>query len=271
MIQRKKRGFRDRTQPFEGLVEIWTHQKGKLVDMQRFKNTVLFQGNAEVIRTLCTTSPATKPRVITRMAIGDQGAIPSDPTVPKVPVKSATGLYHELYRKDVDSSEETLYSTVAVTYTGNTTSASNILSNLSSTVGLVVGMVVTGTGIPTGSVISNVLSSTTVQISNQASSTNVGVNLNFLGSVNECQFIATFDSALVATTAFANPSQPRVNEVGLVIIDPTASAGLTRADVAAPTAPPADEVVMTVRTFKSVPFEVANDTTITIRYTIFTE
>lgn len=266
----KKSGFRDRTQPFEGLVEVWVHQKGVLVDFSEYKNTVLFQGNAEVIRTLSTTTPATKPRVITRMAIGDQGTIPADATVPKVPVKTATGLYHEVYRKDIDTYNQTLYSTVVITYTGNTVNGTNSITNMSSTVGLVKGMTVAGTGIPAGSVIVAILTGTSIQISNNAISTNVGISINFTGTVNECQFIATFDSALVPTTAFSNPSQPRVNEVGLVIVDPTAN-GLIRADVVAPATNLSDEVVMTLRTFKSVPFEAANDTTITIRYTIFTE
>lgn len=269
MIQTKKRGFRERTQPFEGMVEIWVHKAGQLVDVQRMKNTVLFQGNAEVIRAICSTLPLA-PRVITRMAIGDQGAIPSDPTTPKVPVKSATGLYHELYRKDVDSSIQTIYSLTPLVIMGNTTPASNILSALTTTAGIVNGMVVTGTGIPQGTVVTNVLSASTVQISNAAISSNTGININFLGAVNECQFIATFDSATIPVSTYANPTQPRVNEVGLVIVDPNAH-GTGRAAVLAPTAPYSDEVVMTVRTFKSVPFEIANDTTITIRYTIFTE
>lgn len=271
MIQKRHSGFRDRTQPFEGLVEIWVHANGQLVDFQRLKNIVLFQGNTEVIRTLCTITPGTAPRVVTRMAIGDQGAIPSDPTIPKVPVKTATGLYHELYRKDVDSSIKTLYSTVALTYTGNTTIGTNTLTNLSSTTGVVKGMAVSGTGIPAGTIVSAVLTSTSVQVSNNSTSTNTGTSINFIGTVNECQFTATFDSALITLSAYSNPSQPRVNEVSLIIIDPTAGAGISRAPVVAPASVPSDEVVMTLRTFKSVPFEIANNTTITIRYTIFTE
>jgi len=270
MLEKKRSGFRARTQPFEGLMEVWVHQKGELIDFQIHKNIVLFQGNAEVIRTISSSVPSTEPRVITRMAIGDQGTIPSDATVPKVPVKTATGLYHEIYRKDVDTYNQTLYSTVALTYTGNTSTGSNVLTSLSSTSGIVQGMSVTGTGIPAGSIVVAVLTSTTVQISNNATSANVGININFTGTVNECQFIATFDSTLVPLTSFSNPSQPRVNEVSLVIVDPN-FAGLVRADVAAPAANSSDEVIMTLRTFKSVPFEVANDTTITIRYTIFTE
>lgn len=271
-----KKGPSDRASLFEGLVEIWTYKKGddgekRLSDYQRLKNIILFQGNAEVIRTICETVPATKPRVITRMAIGDQGTIPADSTVPKVPVKTATGLFHEIYRKDVDSYTPTLYSPTGFVYVGNTNSGSNVISSLSSTAGVVVGMVVTGTGIPLGSVVTEIITATSIRISANATSSNSGINITFAGSVNECQFVATFDAADVPLTSFANPSQPRVNEVGLVIIDPTAGSGVVRPPVAAPGANASDEVLMTIRTFKSVPFEVANDVSITIRYTIFTE
>lgn len=266
-----KRGPRDRADLFEGLVEIWAYKKGVLFDYQRVKNIVLFQGNAEIIRTLSIISPATKPRVITRMAIGDQGTIPSDSTVPKVPVKSSSALFHEIYRKDIDMRTPTLYSPTGFTYTGNTTTGSKILTSLSSTAGIVTGMTVTGTGIPLGAVVEEVITGSSVRISGEATSNNSGVNISFAGTVNECQFTATFDAVDVPLTAFANPSQPRVNEVGLVIIDPTAGAGLVRPPVASPNANAVDEVLMTIRTFKSVPFEVANDVSITIRYTIFTE
>ena len=271
-----KRGPKDRSDLFEGLVEIWSyknHPDGskRLFDYQRVKNIVLFQGNAEIIRTLSTISPTTKPRIITRMCVGDQGTIPSDSTVPKVPVKTAASLYHEIYRKDIDSRIPTLYSPVGLTYTGNTTIGLDVLSGLSSTVGVVIGMSVTGTGIPLGAVVINVISSSSVQISAIADSSNTSININFSGVINECQFSATFNATDVPTTAFANPSQPRINEVGLVIVDPTAVDGLVRSPVSSPAAPPADEVLMTIRTFKSVPFEIANDVSITIRYTIFTE
>jgi len=271
-----RRGPKDRADLFEGLVEIWAYKKNadgtkRLFDYQRIKNIVLFQGNAEIIRTLSVIDPATKPRVITRMAIGDQGTIPSDSTVPKVPVKTASTLFHETYRKDIDARVPTLYSTVGFTYTGNTTISSQVLSGLSSTAGIVIGMTVTGTGIVLGSVVTEIITGNSVRISVNATSSNTGINITFSGTVNECQFSATFNAVDVPLTSFANPSQPRVNEVGLVIIDPTAVAGLVRPPVNSPTANAADEVLMTIRTFKSVPFEVANDVSITIRYTIFTE
>jgi hypothetical protein len=329
-------GPRDPANLLEGKVEILAYKRGELFYHEELKNIILFQGQAEIIRALSVISPATTPRVITRMVVGDQGTIPSDPTVPKVPAKDMTGLFHEVYRKDIEARTPTLYSTTGFSVTGNTTNGSQLLTGLSSTVGIVVGMVVTGTGIPQGAVVAAITGPTTVQISAAATSSNSSISITFVGTVNECQFVATFDAADVALTAFSNPSQPRINEVGLVIIDPTAGGGLVRSPVTAPalsgstlsadvtvgspvltnisstagittnmrisgTGIPAnavvvsktlttvtmsanaflttagasvnftDEVVMSIRTFKSVPFEAANDITITIRYTIFTE
>jgi hypothetical protein len=190
----------------QGKLELFAYRGKELVDYQESHNIVFYQGNAEVIRTLSTVSPSTTPRIINRMCIGDQGTIPADSTVPKVPTKdlpvliSTTGLYHEIYRKDVDSRVQTI-----------------------------------------------------------------------LGSTNECKFIATFSATDIALSAYTNPSQPRINEVGLVIVDPVAPGGLTRLPVTAPSTPPSDEVIMTIRTFKSVPFEIANDVTVTIRYTVYME
>ena len=270
-----KRGPKDRSDLLEGLVEIWSYRKQQdgtkiLFDYQRVKNIVLFQGNAEIIRTLSSSSP-TKPRIVTRMCVGDQGTIPSDSTVPKVPIKTASILYHEIYRKDIDLNTPILYSPIGFTYVGNTAIGLNIISGLSSIVGIVLGMTVSGTGIPPGAVVAEIISATSIKISDVATSSNTGINITFAGVVNECQFSTTFDAVDVPLTSFANPSQPRINEVGLVIIDPTAAGGLVRAPIASPSAPDADEVLMTIRTFKSVPFEIANDISITIRYTIFTE
>lgn len=181
-----------------GRVEIWAYRGKELFYHEDHKNIILWQGDAEVIRTISVISPSTKPRILTRMAIGDQGTIPADSTVPKVPTADLTGLYHEIYRSDI-------------TATTLTTS----------------------------------------------------------GSTNQCQFVTTFAAIDVPLTSFSNPSQPRLNEVGMVIIDPTAVAGIVRPPVAAPTAPPADEILFSIRTFKSIPFEAANDVTVTVRYTIF--
>lgn len=266
-----KPGLKDRANVCEGLVEIWAYRKGKLFDYVSEKNLILYQGNAEVIRAVTSFNPSLTPRIITRMAIGDQGTIPSDSTVPKVPVKTANSLFHEIYRSDVDTSVQTLYSTTGFTYTGNTTNALDIITGLSSTTGITAGMIVAGTGIPLGTTVQSIVTPTSIQISNPATSSNSGINITFSGTVNQCQLTTTFAASNVPTTSFANPSQARVNEVGLVIIDPSAIAGIVRDPVFAPNANNSDEVLMTVRTFKSVPFDSAEDITITIRYTIFTE
>jgi hypothetical protein len=196
---------RDEIAP-HGKLEIiaWNKLTREILDWQKLENILFYQGNAEIIKAISRISPATYPRVINRMCVGDQGTIPSDSTVPKVPTKdlpqviSTSGLYHEIYRKDIDTRNE-----------------------------------------------------------------------NISGSTNECEFVATFDAADIALSAFSNPSQPRLNEVGLVLINPAAPAGIVRTPVTAPTTPPADEVVLSIRCFKSIPFEVANSVSVTIRYTIF--
>ena len=129
-------------------------------------------------------------------------------------------------------------------------------------------MSVTGVGIPANTVVQSVNSGIQFTLSEDATAAGAQ-SLTISGAANECRFSATFNAVDVALTAFANPSQPRINEVGLVFIDPTAPAGIPRSPVTAPTTPPTDEVLLSHRTFKSVPFEVANDTSITIRYTIF--
>lgn len=189
----------------KGQVEILVYHGRKLVDFQEAHNLIFYQGHSEIIRTLGSNNP-TKSRVIARMAIGDQGTDPADATVPKTTtpdlpsVTGTSGLYHEIYRKDIESRIFTYSSTA---------------------------------------------------------------------NTNQCRFVTTFAASDVPLSSFSNPSQPRVNEVGLVLIDPVAVSGPIRADVAAPATPPSDEVVMSIRTFKSVPFEASNDVTVTIRYTIY--
>jgi len=259
----------------EGRVEIFVYKGKTLIDHQDLKNIILFQGNGEIIRTLSTISPSTKPRIINRMAVGDQGTIPADPTVPKVPTKDlpqlifTNGLYHEVYRKDCDSRIITINPGSTFNITGTLTIGSPLVTTATTT-GLATGMTVVGIGIPPGTVIANINSSTVFTIGPLSAIAPGGAQtLTISGAANEAKFIATFNAIDVALTAFSNPSQPRINEVGLVIVDPTAPSGLVRTAVTAPTTPPVDEVVMSIRTFKSVPFEIANDVSITIRYTIF--
>lgn len=183
----------------KGRVQVSTYVKGALVDVQEHQNIILSQGHAEIIRTLVSVAP-TAPRIVNRMCIGDQGTIPSNAAVPKVPTRDMSGLFNEIFRKDCEAR--------------------------------------------------------TVRTE---------------GATNECQFITTFSASELPSTAYSNPSEPRVNEVGLVLIDPAAAGGLVRPSVAAPEQPPEDEKVLSIRCFKSIPFEQANDVSVTIRYTISLE
>jgi hypothetical protein len=87
----------------------------------------------------------------------------------------------------------------------------------------------------------------------------------------EVKFIKTFSALQVPITSFSNQALPYVNEVGLIMADLFIGDPLPRPDVAAPNVPDADESLFAMRCFKSVPFEAANEITITIRYTIFIE
>lgn len=180
-----------------------SRRTGEVLYNEKQDNIVLYQGNAQVVTTLFSTSPATAPRVVTRMAIGDQGAIPSDSQVAKIPTPDLTSLYHEIYRKDVDSSTQVLLGTTI-----------------------------------------------------------------FPGDTNNCTLVSTFNASDVPLSAYSNPSTPVVNEVGLVIINPAAPSGLSRTPVIAPAAAASDEVLLSIRCFKSIPFLVADDVSVTIRYTI---
>jgi len=90
-------------------------------------------------------------------------------------------------------------------------------------------------------------------------------------TVHEAKFIKTFSAVVIPLTAFSNQSQPVVNEIGLITADVLGGAAFPRAAVASPATPPTDERLFSIRTFKSVPFEAANEIAVTIRYTIFIE
>lgn len=173
----------------------------ELVDTVTRKNIIVNQGKDAVIRSLTTGNILT----LARMAVGDRGTIPSDPTVPKVPVPTMTALYNEVYRADVEA-------------------------------------IILNVGTPT---------------------------------VHEVKLVKTFSAVDIAITAFSNQAKPVLNEVGLVMINPAMPPPLPRPPVTGPytplNQPPADEVLFSIRTFKSVPFDVENDMSITVRYTIFIE
>lgn len=275
----KSRGPADGTSLLEGRVEILAYNKGVLFDRQVLWNIVLSQGLAEVMRGM-SSSPYTTPtntlapRVITRMAIGDQGTSPSDSTLAKVPVKTMSALYHETYRQDIDSGAQTLYSPTGFTVTGDTsttagTPAGTLIQNMDSVFGITVGLAITGSGIPANTVVSSVVSSDSITISNPATLNGTGTTFTIVGALNLCEFVTTFNATDVNISAFTNPSNPVVNEVGLVIINPNISPGYARAPVTSPVAPSTDEVLLSIRTFKSVPFAAANDISVTIRYTLY--
>ena len=190
----------------------------RLIGVQDLKNIVLNFGKDYVLRGLAESYT---PMRITRMAIGDRGTIPSDSTVPKVPVSTMTGLYNEVFRADVE--------------------------------GFILNV-----GTPT---------------------------------VHEVKFVKTFSAASIPITAFSNQAKPVVNEVGLIMTNPAASPPIPsspRPDDTGPyffpddlpypyppvspyNYPPTDEIMFSIRTYKSVPFEAKNDISVTIRYTIYVE
>jgi hypothetical protein len=178
----------------KGFVSLEFYQKGKLVHEDHNPNIILNQGKAEVIESLTSGTN----RILARMCIGDRGALPSDPTVPKTPEASRTSLYAEVYRQDVD------------------------------------------------------ITSTTTD-----------------GDVNEILLVSTFKALDIPLSAYSDQTNPVVSEIGLVMIDQITGDPLPRPPVAAPNLPDSDEAVFAMRTYKTVPFEAANETAVTVRYTIF--
>lgn len=172
-------------------------EKAELLEHYDIKNIIVNGGKDKVIESLTSGFI----HIIARMAIGDRGTIPADPTVPKVPVETQDALFNEVYRDDVDAT-------------------------------------VLNVGTPT---------------------------------THEVKFIKTFSSLVIPITSFSNQAAPTVNEVGLITADVFTGAPLPRPPVAAPNAPDVDEKLFSIRTFKSVPFESANEISVTIRYTIYIE
>lgn len=66
-------------------------------------NIILNLGKSEVINGLSSGTN----RVLARIAMGDRGALPSDPQVPKTPDATRSGLYHEVYRQDIQTTVKT--------------------------------------------------------------------------------------------------------------------------------------------------------------------
>ena len=86
---------------------------------------------------------------------------------------------------------------------------------------------------------------------------------------NQVLLVTTFRAVDIPVTAYSDQTNPVVNEVGPVIIDLISGSPLPRTSIAAPNPPDGDEAVFAMRTFKTVPFESANETAVTVRYTIF--
>jgi hypothetical protein len=73
--------------------------KTKILDHRYIENIIVNIGKDKVVESLTTGFI----NVIARMAIGDRGTLPSDPTVPKVPQATQDSLFNEIYRDDIDS------------------------------------------------------------------------------------------------------------------------------------------------------------------------
>ena len=168
-----------------------------LIRKEVYENIIVNQGKDAVITSLTTGFI----KSIARMAVGDRGTIPSDSTVPKVPVPTMTALYNEVFRSDIE-----------------------------------------------------------------VTTLNVGTP-----TIHEVKFIKTFSALTIPLTSFSNQANPAVNEVGLILCDLLTGTPLPRPDVAAPNANLADEALFSIRCFKSVPFEAANEIAVTIRYSIYIE
>ena len=94
---------------------------------------------------------------------------------------------------------------------------------------------------------------------------------SLIPSEYKIQFTPTFAALDVPISSMSNQTNPVVNEVALIMVDPIGGDPLPRGPVSAPGAHPADEEMFAMRAFKSVPFDQANELAITIRYTISIE
>jgi len=76
------------------------------------------------------------------------------------------------------------------TYTGDTTSDSNIITNISSTVNMVEGMLVVGTNVPFGSTVLSI-GTTSITITQRATGSTTGVSLTFSTDANSAYLNTT--------------------------------------------------------------------------------
>lgn len=123
--------------------------------------------------------------------------------------------------------------------------------------------------IPSDSTIPKVPTADMTALYNEVYRADVEVRV-FNPTAHEVLFIKTFAATAIPITAFSNQALPVLNEVALITSD-IASFGPPQPPVAAPNTPPSHEAVFSIRTFKSVPFDAANEIALTIRYTIYIE
>jgi len=176
----------------KGVVNIQVHSKGVLIDEFTAENIVLYQGKASIITGLVNPTAV----IIGRMAIGDRGTVPSDPTVPRTVAPSATRLFHEVYRQNIQTA---------------------II--------------------------------TTIDADNSAT------------------FTTIFRAVDIPITSYLDQTKPVINEVALVLVD-TLMPPAVRPPVAAPDPQFPGEQLFAIRTFRTIPFEAASDTTISLKYSI---
>ena len=244
--------------------------KVKVIRQESLKNILTDAGRDWALKALSSGVQ----RQVGRMAIGDGGVDPTAPNNPLVPQQN-----------------------VQTTTTSSVASSYNV--SVLSVTGITKGQFASGAGIPASTTVTNV-SGTTVTLSNLVTVAN-GITLTFslaqlfhevyradVGSVSEsyitlagtlssptthqATFTEIFSSLSIPTTPFLNPSSPVVNEVGLILLNPTASAGpLPRTPVVGGTNPPADELLFSIRTFPSVPFLIGLSVALTVEYTLYVE
>jgi len=88
---------------------------------------------------------------------------------------------------------------------------------------------------------------------------------------HDIQFVNTFSALDVPLSSMSDQTNPKINEVALIMVDGISGAPLPRGPVFFPNVSAADEELFSIRTFKSVPFDQAQEIAITIRYTISVE
>jgi len=87
----------------KGIVNIQVRSNGVVVEEFTTENVVLYQGKAGIIKGLVNPTAIT----ISRMALGDSGTIPSDASVPRTVHPSATELFHEVFRQNIQTTTTT--------------------------------------------------------------------------------------------------------------------------------------------------------------------